>query len=55
LNIIFKCPECGRKLKASSALAGMDINCPACSGEIAIPFESEPEEDRKEKDEKPLK
>jgi len=35
--IRFKCPHCGRDLKASEAARGRNLHCPTCSGDLVIP------------------
>ncbi len=36
-NIIFNCPECGKKLQVGSDKAGISAMCPNCGKRITIP------------------
>lgn len=36
-DINFDCPHCGQNLDAPEDLAGVEIECPACSKTVAIP------------------
>lgn len=36
-EIQLDCPHCGQHLEGDDGLCGQNINCPSCSGEIAIP------------------
>ncbi len=36
----FACPHCSQRLEAESTWAGREINCPTCSGIIAVPGEN---------------
>jgi DNA-directed RNA polymerase subunit RPC12/RpoP len=33
----FRCPSCGRKLKADEEAAGMKVDCPDCGMEFLVP------------------
>ena len=35
-SVVFPCPDCGKKLKVKSALAGKRIKCPHCGEKIPV-------------------
>src|SRR6516162_2664927 len=37
MSISFKCPQCGKKLKAPDAAAGKTSTCPGCGGKVTCP------------------
>src|SRR5215471_4518195 len=37
MDIQFKCPCCGQKLRVEESGAGMIVDCPTCKGQIEIP------------------
>ncbi|QDV51325.1 biopolymer transporter ExbD [Gimesia fumaroli] len=41
MPIKFYCNQCGQKLSVARKKAGKSVSCPACSGQITIPFESQ--------------
>ena len=45
-DINFDCPQCGQNLEAPDTMAGLFIECPACSKVIKVPREHEVVEKR---------
>src|ERR1700744_1745709 len=38
MDITFKCPSCEQELEVDASGAGSEIECPACSTRISVPF-----------------
>ncbi|MBA4388023.1 MAG: hypothetical protein C0404_08585 [Verrucomicrobia bacterium] len=43
-DFVFQCPHCDQSLEGSDELFGKTIACPACNGQIEIPFPDASEE-----------
>jgi DNA-directed RNA polymerase subunit RPC12/RpoP len=51
--IYFRCPACGKKLKAATQFAGRHARC-TCGGTIAVPMQSFPASSQTERSVKPI-
>jgi biopolymer transport protein ExbD len=40
MSITFDCPWCGKRLSAKPSLAGREMKCPKCRGDVKVPLES---------------